>query len=424
MIDTSLDTLQGLSARGTLWLIVLLGAMAGLGPLAIDTYLPGFPAIATQFGVSVGSVEITLATYFAGISVGQLLYGPFTDRFGRKRPLYVGLITFVIASVGCAYAPSLAVLAVLRFFQAIGGCAEMVVARAMVRDYFGARESARVFSFLMLVMGVAPIMAPLLGGTLVVHFGWRSIFGFLCAFASLCLVNVTFFLRESHPPAKRRAETLRSAVKLYGRLLRDRTFLAYALSGSLLAAGMFAYIAGSPFVFIELFHVRPDRFGWFFGINAAGIILASQINGFLARRVDPHKTLRVAQTVAAVAGIILFVMGRTRTGGFAGILIPLFIFVSCYGFSIPNSTALAMAPHGKVAGSASAVVGFLQFLVSGIAGLSVSLLHDGTIFPMTFVMACVGSLALLINLLAVPATPVMTPGGGSPVLSAPGERGR
>jgi DHA1 family bicyclomycin/chloramphenicol resistance-like MFS transporter len=400
MIDTPLGTSRKLSARGTFWLIVLLGAMAGLGPLAIDTYLPAFPAIATQFGVSVGSVEITLATYFAGISVGQLFYGPFADRFGRKPPLYVGLLTFVIASVGCVFAPSVSVLAVLRFFQAIGGCAEMVIARAMVRDYFEARESARVFSFLMLVMGVAPIVAPLLGGALVVHFGWRSIFWMLCGFASLCLMNVAFFLQESHPPAKRHSATLQSAVKLYGRLLRDRTFLAYALSGSLLIAGMFAYIAGSPFVFIELFRVRPDRFGWFFGINAAGIILASQINGFLARRVDPHHTLRVAQTVAAMSGIVLFAMGRTHTGGFAGILIPLFIFVSCNGFSFPNSTALAMARHAKVAGSASAVVGFLQFLVSGIAGLSVSLLHDGTIFPMTFVMACAGSLALPVNLLA------------------------
>jgi MFS transporter, DHA1 family, multidrug resistance protein len=388
-----------LSASATLWLIVLLGAMAGMGPLSIDTYLPAFPAIASEFGVSIGSVEITLAVYFAGISIGQLLYGPLTDRFGRKPPLYFGLTLFVTASVGCAFAASIPALASMRFLQALGGCAEMVVARAMVRDYFEARESARVFSFLMLVMGLAPILAPLLGGALVVNFGWRSIFWFLCAFAAVCLLNVLLFLRESHPPSKRHAATIAGSLALYGRLLRDRTFLGYSLSGSLLAAGMFAYIAGSPFVFIELFGVRPDRFGFFFGANAAGLILASQINGYLARRVDPHHTLRAAQAVAAIAGIVLFIMGRAQIGGFAGILIPLFIFVSCNGFSFPNSTALAMAPHARVAGSASAVVGFLQFFVSGIAGLSVSLLHDGTVFPMTFVMALVGALAFVMNLL-------------------------
>jgi DHA1 family bicyclomycin/chloramphenicol resistance-like MFS transporter len=393
-------TAHGLGRAGTFWLIVILGAMAGLGPLAIDTYLPAFPTIAQHFGTSVGSVEITLSTYFIGIALGQLVYGPLTDRYGRKPPLYFGLTLFVAASLGCTFAPNVAGLAGLRLLQALGGCAEMVVARAMVRDYFAPRESARVFSFLVLVMGVAPILAPLIGGALVVNFGWESIFYVLGSVGIICLFNVTFFLKESHPVEKRHASTVGGAMRLYGSLLKDRTFMAYVVSGGLMPAGMFAYIAGSPFVFIELFHVRPDRFGLFFGTNAAGLILASQVNGYLSSRVDPHKTLRVAQAVALVASVTMFINARTHFGGFLGILVPLFFFVSMNGFSFPNSTALAMAPHGKIAGVASALVGCLQFVVSGIASSLVSVLHDGTTFPMTFVMMMVGCLALPVNLLA------------------------
>ncbi len=394
-----------LTSRNTLFLVLLLGALSGLGPLAIDMYLPGFSAIAREFATSPAIVERTLAVYFAGLAFGQLFYGPATDRFGRKRPLYVGLIAFILASLGCAYTRNVHALILLRFIQACGGCAEMVVARAVVRDYFEEREAIRIFSFLMLVLGIAPIVAPLLGGWMLVHFGWRSIFLFLAAFAGVCLFNVTFFLRESLPAARRRRVQLWATLQTYVELLGFPGFLGYSLSGGLVLAGMFAYIAGSPFVFMELFHVPPERYGLFFGANAIGLMASAQVNGRLVRRINPRRILRIALIVAAVSGIVLLISAKTHVGGFEGILVPLFVFLCSCGFALPTSTALTMTPHRKIAGSASALLGCLQFLVSGVAGLSVSALHNNTAVPMGLVMGACGLLALGMNVFLVPAQP-------------------
>jgi DHA1 family bicyclomycin/chloramphenicol resistance-like MFS transporter len=386
-----------LTTRHTFLLVVLLGALSGLGPLAIDMYLPGFTVIARDFSASPPMIERTLAVYFAGLAFGQLFYGPCSDRFGRKRPLYVGLVTFILASLGCAYTKNIQALIALRFLQALGGCAEMVVARAVVRDYFEEREAARIFSFLMLVLGIAPVMAPLLGAWMLLHFSWRAIFWFLAAFAFVCLFNVAFFIRESLPLERRRAAGLGATLRTYAGLLQHRLFLAYTLSGGLVFAGMFAYIAGSPFVFMELFHVRPERYALFFGANALGLMLSAQVNGQLVRRINPRLILRVALIGAALSGIVLLITANTHAGGFAGIVVPLFIYMCCCGFSFPTATALAMSPHKQIAGSASALLGCLQFFVSGIAGLSVSALHNNTATPMALIIACCGSLALLIN---------------------------
>jgi MFS transporter, DHA1 family, multidrug resistance protein len=390
-----------LTARHTLLLILLLGALSGLGPLAIDMYLPALSAIAREFSTSPAIVERTLAVYFAGLAIGQLFYGPATDRFGRKRPLYAGLVAFILASLGCAYAKSIHELILLRFVQALGGCAEMVVARAVVRDYFEERQAVRVFSFLMLVLGIAPIIAPLLGGWMLVHLLWRSIFWFLAAFASICLFNVSVFLRESLPLERRHQASFGATLKTYRQLLRDSRFIAYTLSGGLMLAGMFAYISGSPFVFMELFHVPPERYGLFFGANAVGLMLSAQLNARIARRADPHRTLRIALAAAAVAGIALVMAVTTHAGGFTGILVPLFVFICCCGFSFPTATALAMAPHKQIAGSASALLGCLQFSISGIAGLSVSALHNNTALPMVVVIAICASLAWVMNVFFV-----------------------
>jgi DHA1 family bicyclomycin/chloramphenicol resistance-like MFS transporter len=395
---------ERLTARGTFWLVILLGALSGLGPLAIDMYLPGFTAISREFSTSPAIVERTLAVYFAGLAFGQLFYGPASDRFGRKRPLYVGLIMFILASLGCASTTNIHALILLRFFQAFGGCAEMVVARAVVRDYFEEREAVRIFSFLMLVLGVAPIIAPLLGGWMVVHFGWRSIFWFLAAFASLCLFNVTVFLGESLPEEKRHRVELGVILRTYRDLLSYSGFLGYTLSGGFVLSGMFAYIAGSPFVFMELFHVPAERYGLFFGANAIGLMLSAQINGRLVRRGDPRRILRVALLTAAASGVALVFSAQTHTGGFAGILVPLFIFMCACGFSFPTATGLTMAPHREIAGSASALLGCLQFIVSGIAGLSVSVLHNNTAIPMVVVIGCCAALALMTNIFLIPKT--------------------
>jgi DHA1 family bicyclomycin/chloramphenicol resistance-like MFS transporter len=243
------------------WLIFLLGALAALGPFSIDTYLPAFPAIAQSFHTTVGDVEATLAIYFVGLSLGQLFYGPFADSYGRKPPLYFGLVLFIASAIGCVYSTSIAMLTVLRFFQAVGGCASMLIARTVVRDYFPPREAARIFSFLMLVIGVSPVVAPIVGGFLVVHVSWRATFWVVIALGVACLLSVALFLKETLPPERRHPIHFSGVLSLYGGLLRDRAFLVHALSGSLAMAGLFAYLEGSPLVFIELNHISAGRFG-------------------------------------------------------------------------------------------------------------------------------------------------------------------
>jgi len=388
--------------RKMFWLIFLLGALAALGPFSIDTYLPAFPAIAQSFHTTVGEVEATLAVYFVGLSLGQLFYGPFADSYGRKPPLYFGLLLFVASAIGCAFSTSIAMLTVLRFFQAVGGCASNLIARTVVRDYFPPREAARVFSFLMLVIGVSPVVAPLVGGYLVVHASWRSTFWVVTGLGIACLLSVALFLRETLPRERRRPLGISDVLGLYGRLLRDRTFMVHALAGSLVMAGLFAYLEGSPLVFIELNHVAADRFGLFFGVIAAGLIGASQINGILVRRAHPGAILRVALFASAASGAALFVTQAAHVGGFPVLVTLLFLSLGCVGFTSPNATALAMAPHGKIAGNASAVLGCLQFAIGGAGGMLVSGLDNGTSIPMVSVIAVGACLALVINLALAP----------------------
>jgi DHA1 family bicyclomycin/chloramphenicol resistance-like MFS transporter len=375
----------------------ILGALTAMGPLAIDLYLPSFPSIARDLGSTVSAVEVTAATYFIGLSFGQAIYGPITDRIGRKIPLYAGLIIFILASIGCAFATSVPALVGLRFLQALGGCAEMVVARAMVRDLFEDHDAIRILSLLLLVMGLAPILAPLIGGQLLVHFGWRSVFLALASYAAVCLVAVSRTLPESLAVEHRRRESLWTILGIYRTLLGDRRYMTYVLTGGLVISGMFAYIAGSPFVFIELFHVPADRFGFFFGANALGLITASQINGRLARRTNPRTILAVVLPATALASVALLVNSATGFGGFPGILLPLFVCVASVGFVLPNTTVLAMSPHGRIAGSASALMGMFQFLLGAIAGALVSVLSNGTSIPLGMVIAGCGVGALVIH---------------------------
>lgn len=380
-------------------LALILGALTAVGPLAIDMYLPALPSIAREFGIAVSVVQSSLASYFIGIAVGQLFYGPLSDRFGRKPMLYLGLALFMLSSIACARAERVDVLIAFRFLQALGGCAPIVIPRAVVRDHFDQSASVRMLSVLMLVMGLAPILAPLIGGQLLVHFGWRAVFWLLTIYAALWLTVVAIALPESLPSARRLRQPLAEVLAVYWRLVRDRRFMGHSLAGGLIFSGLLAYISGSPFVFIELFHVPPERYGLFFGVNAFGIITASQVNRALAGRVDTHRILRVALVVAMTAGVVLVADSYSGFGGFPGILVPLFFFVACHGFVSPNSTALAMAPHGKVAGSASALLGMLQFAGGAVAGGLVGAFSNGTSLPMAAVVAGCGATAFLANLL-------------------------
>ncbi len=400
VLGASFDTPLSLPGKFPLpikLLILLLGSMAALGPLAIDMYLPSFPTIAAEFHISVAEVERTLAIYFIGLSFGQLIYGPASDRFGRKAPLYAGLTMFIVASAGCALARDVHALIVMRALQALGGCAEMVVARAIIRDRFDPRDATRVFSSLMLIMGVAPILAPLLGGWLIVHAGWRAIFCLQGIVAAICLANVALFLPESLAPERRDRNGVFETLALYWRLLGHRSFMANTMSVSFICAGLFAYIGGSPFVFIQLFGVRQQHFGFFFGINAVGLIAASQINGRVAQSVPLARILRAALVVTAISGCVLFADAAGHVGGFPGILIPLWCFVASLGFVFPTSTALAMASQGRNAGNASAVLGCMQFFIGGLSGMLVSSLDNGTALPMCGLIAGAGVAAMLAN---------------------------
>ncbi|TDP73866.1 Bcr/CflA family multidrug efflux MFS transporter [Bradymonas sediminis] len=388
-----------ITGKSYVLLVIILGSLSALGPLAIDMYLPSFKAIATDFNTDLARVEWTLATYFIGLSLGQLFYGPIADRYGRKLPLYTGLLTFALTSAACTFAVGVESLAALRFFQALGGCAQMVVARAVVRDLFEERRAARVFSALILVMGIAPIVAPVIGGWLVVGFGWRSIFWVQAGAALLVLLAVSQFLDESLPEERRRRRSVGEILSVYRELFKHRLFMANTVSGSLASASLFAYIGGSPFVFMEYFGVSEAHFGYFFGANAFGLVIAAQFNGAISDRIDPRRSVRVAMFVATAAMFVLLPITLLKIGGFYLFLVPLFVFIASLGFILPSTTALALAPHGENAGSASAVYGFLQFLLSGIGAFIVSSVHDDTARPMVAAIAVCITASLLINLI-------------------------
>ncbi len=366
--------------------ILILGALSAFGPLAIDFYLPAFPTMALAFGTDEAHVQLTLAAYFLGLSMGQLLYGPVADRFGRRIPLLAGVGLFTAASLACAYAPNLEWLIAARFIQALGGCAGMVISRAIVSDKCDAVGSAKVFSQLMLVMGLAPILAPMLGGLLVNTTGWQSIFLALTGFSALAALAVALGLPESMPADTPR-QPLSGALGQYGRLLSDPIFLGHALTGGIAIAGMFAYITGSPFVFIKLYGVPAEHFGWLFGTNAAGFILVAQINARMLAKRGPAFLLVRAVWVYLVAALALLVVSSLHTEQLWPLLVPLFICMASLGCILPNASACAMNGQGARAGSASALLGCLQFSVAAGAAWLVGFLYDGTAVPMAMVIS-------------------------------------
>ncbi|MFG0408942.1 multidrug effflux MFS transporter [Pseudomonas sp. FYR_11] len=379
-------------------MVLILGALSAFGPLAIDFYLPAFPAMAQAFATDEKHVQATLAAYFLGLSIGQLAYGPVADRFGRRKPLMFGVTVFTLASLACAYAPDLDTLVLARFVQALGGCAGMVLSRAIVSDKCDPVASAKVFSQLMLVMGLAPILAPMLGGVLVNVAGWQSIFLTLSLFSAACLLAVSLGLPESMPEHMPR-QPLSGALRQYLRLLADRVFLGHAVTGGIAIAGMFAYIAGSPFVFIKLYGVPAEHYGWLFGANAAGFILVAQVNARLLAKRGPAFLLARAVWLYLGAGLALLAVAAWRPTALWPLLVPLFICIASLGCIIPNASACAMSGQGARAGSASALMGCVQFSVAAGAAALVGLLHDGSAVPMALVICLCGVLAVSAALL-------------------------
>ncbi len=372
------------------WLVVL-GALTAIGPLSIDMYLPGLPAIGADLGADGGQVQLTLAVFLVGLTLGQLLYGPLSDRFGRKPPLYAGLVIYVVASLGTAFAADIHQVQLWRLLQGLGGCAGVVIARAAVRDRCDAAGMARAFSMLTLVMGAAPILAPMLGSLLLGIASWRAVFLVLALFGVALLLAVRFGMIETvdrrHTPPLQFGNVLR----VYGELLGDRQFLLFTLCAGFGAAGMFAYIAGSPFALIELHGISPAHFSWVFGANAFGLIAASQLNGWLlSRRVPMGRLLAFGLWVpalATIAGLIGALLGRVEL---ALLMALFFLFLTGLGFVMPNASAIALARQGRRAGSAAALMGVLQYGMGTVAGGVISLWHDGSALPLLVVMAVCG----------------------------------
>ena len=376
-------------------LIVLLGAVTAFAPASIDMYLPALPVLGTEFGASAGHVQLSVASFFLGLAVGQGFYGPLSDRFGRTRPLYAGLTIFVLASIGCALAPSVDFLIILRFFQALGACSGQVISRAVVRDLFEPREAVQVYSLLVLVMGVSPVLAPLLGGQILQWFPWRAIFWVLASLGAMGLAGGLLRLKETHR-GERKPLILGRVMRTYSDLLRDRAFVGYVLTGGLAMAGMFAYIVGSPYVFIEHFHVTTERFGLFFGINALGLVLAAQLNARLVRHFSSDAIIRKVLAVQVISGVLLLAGVWTGFLQLSGVATLLFVYVASVGCLFPNITAMAMAPHGAIAGSASALIGVIQFALAAGSASLVGTTRSGAALPVAVLIGiCSVSAAIL-----------------------------
>lgn len=364
--------------------------MTAFAPLSIDMYLPAFPTMQRALNTSAGQIQLTLSSFFIAFAAGQILYGPLADRFGRKPPVYAGLSLFVLASIGCALVQNVEQLVALRFLQALGAGGGVVVARAMVRDLFPPSEAVMVFSRLMLVIGVAPMLAPLLGGYLLIWFNWQSIFLFLALCGLLCLLAVRLRLPESLDQRTVRPLSLRGILAGYARLMGDRRFIGPALVGGLSICGMFVYITASPFVFIDVLGLSPEAYGWVFGLNALGFILAAQANARIGRRLGPHRTLSFSMPALVLTALLLILGGVFGLGGAYGVFLPIFAYVACLGFVMPNTAALAMAPFGRIAGSASALLGTLQFaLAAAASAFAGSFSHQDPV-PLALLVSALG----------------------------------
>jgi DHA1 family bicyclomycin/chloramphenicol resistance-like MFS transporter len=376
--------------------LILLGLLQAIPPVSIDMYLPSLPTLEVVFHATAASVQITMVTYLAGFALGQSLYGPITDRFGRKLPLYFGLALFVLSSIACALSPSIAVMSGFRLMQALGACAGSVVSRAMVRDIFPPLELRRVFSMLVLVLGVSPILAPLLGGYLLLWFGWRAAFLAQGTIGLICLIGIHFRLDESLAHELRRPLSLTAIRSGYARLFKDKAFLGASMVCGFSAGGIFAYITAAPFVFISLYKVPTEHFGWLFGSVAAGMVAASQVNGRMPHSIPLWKVLRVANIVQLFAATVLLASVLSGVGGLPLLYASIFVFVAAQGFVFPNGSAIAMQRHPEIAGTASAVLGTNQFLLPALAAGLLGVV-DNPAVPMAAVVFGCALMAMIVN---------------------------
>lgn len=383
---------------GRIRFVLILGSLSALAPLSIDLYLPGLPELSRELDASAAEVQLTLTSCLIGLALGQLLAGPLSDRLGRRRPLLVGLAAYAAASFACALSPTVYALVALRLVQGLAGAAGIVIARAIVRDLRSGAAAARLFSSLMLVTGLTPILAPIVGGQLLQVTSWRGLFVALAAAGVVLALATAAWLAETLPPEQRHGGSWHETMGTFRRLARDRVFVGYALVLGFAFGELLAYIAGSPFVIENLYGVSPRLFAIVFGVNSLGIVACSQVNGLLVMRIDPQRLLAGGLVTGALGGVALLAV--TLAGiGLAGILPCLFVVVSSIGFVMPNATALAMTELPHVAGSASALLGVLQFVIGAAAAPLVGISGGRSAVPMAIVTATFGILGCVLLVL-------------------------
>ncbi|WP_290714486.1 MULTISPECIES: multidrug effflux MFS transporter [Exiguobacterium] len=378
-----------------LTLILILGSLAALGPLSIDMYLPAFPDMSRSFDASASLIQLSLTACMLGMALGQLIVGPLSDVRGRKRPLMVALLAYLLASLACAMAPTIEVLIALRFIQGAAGASGIVISRAIVRDLFDGPELTRFFAALSLVNGTAPILAPVIGGQLLRFGDWHFVFYLLAILSTMMLLAVALRLSETLPLDRRVEGNLTTTLKTFGRLLTDRVFIGYAFAQAFVMGAMFAYISGSPFVLQNIYGASPQQFSFLFGLNGIGIILAAQIAGRLAGHVDSERLMRISLTIVASASILLF-LALTLTDQLIFVMIPLFFVVSSVGLISTLGFTLAMQNYGATAGSASALLGLLPMLVGSLVSPLVGIMGEQSAVPMGLIIMTLDCLALIL----------------------------
>lgn len=379
------------AASGPLFILILSGLMA-FASLSTDIYLPAMPVMAAELQ---GDAELTLTGFLIGFAVAQLIWGPIGDRLGRRTPLFIGMVLFIIGSVGCALSVSIDQIIFWRVFQALGACTGPMLARAMVRDLFARTRAAQMLSTLTIVMAIAPIIGPLLGGQLIRVTSWHAIFWLLAGIGLLMLLALRW-LPETLPPERRQQGSPLKAFHHYGQLLRNRIFIRYTLSLTCYYVAAYAFITGSPDVYIRYFGVEPQHYGWLFAVNILGLMTMSLVNRRLVQRYALGDLLKVALVVASLAMVAMAFSVKLHHGGLVGIALCVFLFFSMNGVIAATSTAAALDEAGEFAGSASAFIGALQYGSGIVSSLLLAGLHDGTPWTMTWIMGAFTLVSLLL----------------------------
>ncbi|WP_159635342.1 multidrug effflux MFS transporter [Sphingobacterium composti Ten et al. 2007 non Yoo et al. 2007] len=379
-------------------ILLILGLLSAIGPFSIDMYLPAFATIAKDFDTSIENVQLSLTSFFIGIAIGQMIYGPLLDKYGRKKPLIFGLCIYTLTSIACVFTKDVDSLILLRFIQALGSCAGMVAARAMIQDYYEGKEAARVFSLLMLVIAISPILAPSAGAFLLDYLDWHYIFIALFSIGFVILVLTVFILPESYAGNKNLSLAPKSIVNEYFKVFKNNTFIFYCLIASTASAGLYAYLAGSSYILQDIYGLSKKEYGLAFAFVASALILSTQLNRMLLKRWSMQQICLIANICQVAVGLFMFL---SLTLNFINLPILLgltFGYLLCQGFIFPNASAMAMAPFKVTAGTASALLGFLQMGLGALSSGVVSLLHNDTAQPMLVCMGFCALFSLLLHL--------------------------